>query len=171
MIPLHDVENSRASLLGEIQNMIGVIRSLVQREIGGLAHGLEVLEQIRQAAYEDLNQIPHEALLLDAASEIQKDVFANQQIRWKWNPRQTGSGDEPDLQGSANDQVLVSVEATASASPKGSIGQRMAKTLEKLSMLPGMRMYYVCTPKMAKRARTRVERMGYQIEVRVRSRI
>jgi len=125
------------------------------------------LESVRRAAYEFINQLQHEALVLEAASDLAAHNFAGQEITWWWNPRQTGGADEPDLRGEVDDKVVVSVEVTTSRRPLGKVAERMVQTLEKLAKFPGRRLYYVRTPEMAQRAERKVEVGEYPIEVRV----
>jgi len=87
-------------------------------------------------------------------------------VKWYWNPRQTGSAKEPDLQGKVAGRIAVSAEITASERPIGSIDQRMSTTLQKLSKMEGRLIYFVSTETMEKWARTKVSEAGYQIEVR-----
>jgi len=164
---LDDIGKERINLLEEVKKLISFIKSQVDPEIDDLAHGIQILETLRQNAYEDMNQILHATMILDAATDIEKGFSHGQRITWKWNPRQTGSIDEPDLQGTTNGKVIVSAEITTSKRPIGTIDKRMAITLEKLSKFDGKRFYYVRTQEMATRARTKIREHGYQVEVRI----
>jgi hypothetical protein len=124
---------------------------------------LRVLRQIRSLAYEDTNQILHEALLLKAIEYLQNEH--TQSIDWSWNPRQTGDSVEPDLQGKRSQEILISAEATTSEDPQGLIDQRMRKTLKKLSSMPGELFYFVQSERMRKRALTKISKAAYQIRV------
>ncbi len=111
-----------------------------------------------------MNQLQHEALLLEAAAEIEHGL-QDADIEWTWNPRQKGGRDEPDLQGRADGNIVISAEATASPIPKGYIDSRIRDTLKKLSAFPGKRFYCVRTPQMQQRAETKIVKAGYDIEV------
>jgi hypothetical protein len=43
-----------------------------------------------RAVYEDLNQLQHEALVLEAAQFLKRTRFPAPTINWSWNPQQTG---------------------------------------------------------------------------------
>jgi hypothetical protein len=79
-------------------------------------------------------------------------------VVWEWNPRQTGSGIEPDLRGSVDVTILVSAEASTSENPLGMVDSRMKDTLEKLSRMEGQKFYFVGTAGMAMRAGTKTAR-------------
>ncbi len=106
-----------------------------------------ILACLRENAYELTNQLQHEALILEAAADIAKD-WGDLCIEWSWNPRQTGSVEEPDLQGEVNGDIVISAEVTTSRRPIGMVDQRMARILKKLSILPCQRIYCVRTPEM-----------------------
>ena len=130
-----------------------------------MRQGIETLTQLRQQVYEDLNQIQHEEMVLRAARFLQESRLARETIEWFWNPRQTGAITEPDLRGELDSQIVVSAEVTTSERPVGSIDRRMAHTLHKLNDMPGRRIYFVRTDSMARRARTKVKKSAYEIEV------
>lgn len=159
-----NVEEER--VLRRVQQLISASRKVVAREPTNLAVGIDILNHLRRAIYEDLNQIQHEAMILRAAQSLQRNDLTGQKVEWYWNPRQTGTAEEPDLQGIVAGRIVVSAEITASERPIGTIDRRMSTTLEKLSKMPGKRIYFVWTEAMEKRARTKVRDAGYQIEVR-----
>ncbi len=163
LISLSEAENA---ILCQVRECIGMIRSLVGEDTKTIHQGIETLRRLRKAVAEDLNQIPHEEMILRAARWIQeRDLQANA-IDWYWNPRQTGTSSEPDLRGVAHGEVVISAEITTSARPIGKIDELMTSTLKKLSTMAGGRYYFVGSPEMAKRARTKINKHGYDIEVR-----
>jgi len=161
-----DLNIAEAQVFQKVKELIAASRAIVAEEPPNLEFGIETLKQLRRAIYEDLNQIQHEGMILRAARLLESSELTGQEVEWYWNPRQTGTADEPDLRGLVAGQIVVSAEITASESPKGTMDQRMATTLEKLSKLPGKAFYFVCADSMERRARTKVKQAGYQIEVR-----
>ncbi len=165
--PLADLAQERSRILDQIRLVASATKRIVEPEISDINQGIRLLESLRRKTYELINQLQHEALILEAASHLARADFAGKAICWAWNPRQTGSRDEPDLRGKLSGQVVVSAEVTTSRLPRGTIGTRMARTLEKLSQFPGTKVYYVRTEQMQRRAQTKIARAGYDIEVRV----
>jgi hypothetical protein len=153
-------------VLQNVKQLISESRNLVAGEPPNLEAGVGILNHLRAAIYEDLNQIQHEAMILRAARLQQNTDLKGQEVDWYWNPRQRGTADEPDLRGVVAGRVVVSAEITASERPIGSIDKRMGTTLERLSKMSGRRMYFVRTDAMEDRARTKVKKGSYQIEVR-----
>ena len=160
-----DLNVAEAKVLQKVKQLIAANRIVVAEDPSNLKSGIEILKRLRKAIYEDLNQIQHEGMILRAARFLESNDLVGQEVEWYWNPRQTGTADEPDLQGSVAGRIVVSAEITASESPKGIIDQRMRTTLDKLSKLPGKTFYFVCTDSMENRARTKVKRAAYPIEV------
>lgn len=161
-----DLNTAEAQVFQRVKELIAASRVIVAEEAPNLKFGIETLKQLRRAIYENLNQIQHEGMILRAARLLENSELTDRDVEWYWNPRQTGTADEPDLRGLVSGRIVVSAEITASESPKGIIDQRMGTTLKKLSKLPGKTFYFVCTDSMEKRARTKVERASYKIEVR-----
>lgn len=163
LISLSEAENA---ILCQVRECIGMIRSLVSEDIRTIHQGIDTLRRLREAVYEDLNQIQHEEMILRAARWLQGSDLEVTAIDWYWNPRQTGTSAEPDLRGVAHGEVVISAEITTSARPRGKIDERMTSTLKKLSTMAGARYYFVLSPEMAKRARTKINKHGYDIQVR-----
>lgn len=166
MEKIGNLSEAESRVLAAVRACLGSVRSLVQREPETVLDGLEVLRRLRAEVYEDLNQIQHEAMLLQTARLLEEDEFRGKAVEWWWNPRQTGGDLEPDLRGVIDGQPAVSVEATASEDPQGTIDTRMASTLLKLSRMPGAKYYFVRSGKMEQRAKTKIRKADYPIEVR-----
>jgi hypothetical protein len=147
-----------------IQSRSSFCLELSAKEIEGIQSGVATLRIIRASAYEDINQIQHECLVLRALRWI-VDNGSPSDILWEWNPRQTGTANEPDLRGSRNGTVLISAEASASERPIGLVDSRMRKTLEKLSRMEGQKYYFVCSEEMACRANTKIVKNKWSIKV------
>ena len=146
---LGDISQQRVRILTEIREAVEEIRACVRADVRDLRHGVRVLDALRQAVYEKLNQLQHDALILDVGSHLQKHETSLDGVEWEWNPGATGGRGEPDLRGRVNDRVVVSAEVTTSREPKGSIKTRMKDThLEKLRKMDGRRFYCVRTKEM-----------------------
>ncbi len=161
-----DLNKIEKETLLKAHQLLSETREIVAREPTTLAEGIGILNDLRRAIYENLNQIQHEAVILRAVQSLQNEDFSGEKVEWYWNPRQTGSAKEPDLQGEVGGRIVVSAEITTSERPIGTIDQRMSTTLQKLSKMEGNLIYFVSTEAMGKRARTKVSDAGYPIEVR-----
>jgi hypothetical protein len=155
---------AEAKVLADIQAVLSTIKRLSDQEVNNVQLGVAQLRNIRLSVYENINQIQHEYLILRALRWLLQNGFASE-ITWEWNPRQTGTANEPDLRGTSNSTVLISAEATASERPVGVIDSRMKGTLHKLSQMAGQKYYFVCSDEMACRARTKIAKQNWPITV------
>jgi len=160
---LYEAQNK---VLSDIQLCIKRIHDLTQEPVEAVKEGIATIRAIRTAVYEELNQIQHEEMILRAIDYLQKKTLGVGKIEWSWNPRQTGSGDEPDLVGRENNRIKISAEITTSEKPIGVIDKRMRRTLDKLNKMEGSRYYFVRTTVMESRALTKVSNSNYTIKVR-----
>jgi hypothetical protein len=162
-----DLGKEEKRLSKESRNLLAKIRAAAKEEPGDLAMAIRTLESLRKQTYEDINQIQHEAIILRAVESLQKGDFTGRDIEWHWNPRQTGTADEPDLRGIFAGHTVLSAEITSSPDPKGGLDSRMRDTLEKLSAMEGKKVFFVRTASMLRRAKTKVSKARYQVEVRL----
>ena len=166
MEKIGDIAFAETTLLNELKEMFSHFRSAGKDEPTNLEQGLEILQKLRYFVYENMNQVPHEALLLKVAKLLEAEFYPSVGVRWFWNPRQTGGKDEPDLRGMDNrGQVIVSAEVTSSQIPQGTIDRRMAETLAKLSTMPGDKYYVVTSEQMERRAKSKLNNLGYKINI------
>lgn len=159
------LEAAEQKVLMDSTFLLKTLRENSAREPTSAADAVSVLANIRDLAYENLNQIQHEYFILLAAKYLADKAVVPADASWQWNPRQTGGSSEPDLQGSASAAILVSAEITTSRRPVGTIDKRMRITLAKLNGFSGQRFYFVRTSAMATRASTIVKANGYSISV------
>jgi hypothetical protein len=162
---LGTLTEAHEKIWSDTQRLIGGIQSISSPAVTSIEEGIGLLQRLRQESYEDLNQIQHEHTILLAAEWLIHRGFADLATKWLWNPRQTGDASEPDLRGVSGKQISISAEITTSAAPNGVIDTRMARTLAKLSLMPGGRFYFVKTAVMANRARTKIRKAGWAISV------
>jgi hypothetical protein len=167
MAALERIENpagAEAKVLRDVREIVLKLRRLSERDVKDVCDGIARIREIRSSVYEDLNQILHECLLLRSVTWLLANGF-DSNVMWEWNPRQTGSANEPDIRGSVNGRVLVSVEASTSETPQGILDSRMRNTLRKLSQMDGKKFYFVSTDEMARRAETKKCKAGWPIKV------
>lgn len=163
---IHNFINAESKILTDVRRCLESVRQVAGKDVTSAIDGINVLSKLRQVAYEDINQIQHEEMVLRAARSLQENDFPNQQIEWYWNPRQTGDNSEPDLRATLGKDILLSAEVTTSEKPVGTIDTRISNTLTKLNSMPGRKFYFVRTISMEQRARTKVQKAGFAIEVR-----
>ena len=156
--------DARAKVLADIRRFLSRVQSLSATPVDVVEAGIGVLKVLREDAYEDLNQIQHEFMIVCAAEWLLTQKWCSQATVWSWNPRQTGTVDEPDLRGEFGGVVIASGEITTSTEPKGLIDSRMRDTLRKLSAMDGRKFYFTASSSMCKRARTKIQRAGWEIE-------
>ncbi|MBX7133441.1 MAG: hypothetical protein K1X67_12275 [Fimbriimonadaceae bacterium] len=160
-----DLATAPAKVLEDIRRYLTELRRIVPPSVQSVGEGIAVLSAIRQASYEDLNQIQHEYAALCAARWLVNNGHSDGDPEWQWNPRQTGDSSEPDVRAVRDGQVLVSAEVTTSLSPKGVIDTRMGKTLAKLAGMQGKKFYFVLSRQMEVRARTKVQKGALPVTV------
>jgi hypothetical protein len=160
-----NIAQAKDKVLSDMNRFIKAIREFVGEDVSSLSHGLVKLRNIRSSVYENLNQIQHEYLILQGLFWLSENGFNQPEIRWYWNPRQTGDEEEPDLQAMVDGKIVLSAEATTSENPQGVIDSRMRDTLKKLNQMQGNRYYFIRTAAMANRALTKVAKGGLNVEV------
>ncbi len=164
MQPL-DLPTAPSKILDNIRSYIAEVRRITGSSVETTEDGIRMLVALRQASYEDLNQIQHEHAALCAVHWLIESIPVPEGAAWEWNPRQTGDAAEPDIRAVLKGKVLISGEVTTSPEPKGVIDSRMTSTLKKLAAMDGQKFYFVLTAGMAKRARTKIARNDYELEV------
>ena len=163
MAPFPEIAAAEADLLERLRGCIATIQQIVATGASDIPAGVALLRLVRSRAYEDINQLQHEALLLEAAARLRTlrpDLVA---MSWFWNPSNTGTGKEPDLRIMSGSEIVVSVEATASERAIGTITARLKRTLSKLQDMPGDRFYFVRTQHMLEAAQREIRLANYAI--------
>lgn len=82
--------DARKKVLADIGDLITRLRSLTGPTPDSVKDGIATLRQIRRTSYEDLNQIQHESLILEAADWLAARDLIPASATMYWNPRQTG---------------------------------------------------------------------------------
>lgn len=162
---LGTLEAANAKVLADAQRCIDRIRRLCVASVTTADDGVRVLRLLREEAYEDLNQIQHEHLIVHAAQWLIQQKHCPTSVEWSWNPRQTGDDSEPDLRGTHDGSVVISAEITTSRDPVGVLDTRMRRTLAKLALTEGQKFYFVRTESMRRRAATKVAKAQWSIQV------
>ena len=161
---LSNIQQAELKVLADVREFLQAIRNLSE-DTESLHEGVNRLRRLRSAVYENLNQIQHEHLILQGLHWLWDNGYDGDKLEWYWNPRQTGDANEPDLLVKDNAQIVLCAEATTSEKPDGIIDSRMRDTLAKLNRMEGSRFYFVRTSAMAKRARTKIAKNSWSIEV------
>jgi len=155
---------ARAKVLADVERLVATVRRVAATPYSSVEDGIAVLKELRTETSEDLNQIQHEFMIVCAAEWLINQKRCSSDTLWSWNPRQTGSADEPDLRGELNGGIVLSAEITTSTKPQGVIDSRMRQTLEKLSGMAGQRYYFTASATMCQRAGTKITKAGWKIE-------
>jgi hypothetical protein len=163
MKPLPDLASAESDLLARLRTCVGAIQQIVTADVTDIPAGVALLRLVRSEAYEDINQLQHEALLLEAAVRLRTLHPELSAMTWFWNPANTGTGEEPDLRVMRGKEIIVSVEATASERSIGSISVHLRKTLSKLQAMAGRRFYFVRTQDMLKAAEKQIRKFNHAI--------
>jgi ferredoxin-NADP reductase len=161
---LSNIQQAESKVLADVSEFLQEVQRLSE-DTKSLHKGINRLRQIRSTVYENLNQIQHEHFILQGLHWLQENGYDGENLEWYWNPRQTGDANEPDLMAKDNAEVVLCAEATTSEKPVGGIDSRMRDTLAKLNRMQGRKFYFVRTQAMAERARTKVAKNSWSIEV------
>jgi hypothetical protein len=145
--------------------LLDTLSNHFERKPNNVSEAIKILNNIRKEAYEDLNQIQHEYLIIQSAKWLKDNNYVKNEVLWYWHPQQTGGHNEPDLVAEYQGTRIISAEVTTSERPKGSINSRVSETLLKLNKMPGKRFYFVRTESMRKNAQTKVTNDDYDIQV------
>jgi hypothetical protein len=110
-----------------------------------LVSGASQISLLRTGIYENINQLLHEVLVLEAQRRLeQEERYSN--LTWYWHPRQTSGPFETDLMGWKDLDLMVVVEANTSAKHTGVIRGRVRKALENLAAVQhAADRYFFCT--------------------------
>ena len=165
MESIKNIDDAKSKVLNDMNTLIVSVRKQTSENLSSLNHGLAILRNIRSSIYENLNQIQHEYLILEGLLWIHNKNLVPSDTVWYWNPRQTGISTEPDLRGIHEGKIVVSAEATTSENPQGVIDSRMRNTLAKLNEMEGAKLYFIRSVVMEMRARTKINRNGWNITV------
>lgn len=165
MITLGDIAKAKETVWRDAVSVLTRLQTLSAECPKTTPDAIKLLMQIREETAEEINQVQHEQLILGVAEGLIGQEIVPTSTVWEWNPRQTGTADEPDLRGTADGKIVASAEVTTSPEPKGLIDTRMRNTLNKLCRMPGYRVYGVRTEAMAMRARTKIRKGEYDIAV------
>ena len=157
-------ESAKSKVLADIRQCIATVKTFSAQPFETAEDGVCILRNLRNETYEDLNQIQHEHLIVQAAQWLITEGACPASTEWYWNPRQTGDHQEPDLRGVHESAIIISAEITTSENPAGIIDSRMRNTLAKLARAEGNKYYFVRTEQMRQRASTKIAKSGWPIK-------
>jgi hypothetical protein len=162
---LLNMEEAEEKLHRELHECLRMVQDLAAGDPSSLDDGIARLRHLRRSVFEFINQIQHEGLIVKAARLLEREHGFGADAKWKMNPRQTGTLDEADLRISVNGEIKISAEATASEAPIGILDNRMIHTLTKLNQMSGKKYYFVRTDEMVWRAKTKIQKAKFDIQV------
>jgi prefoldin subunit 5 len=81
MIKLGEIQEAESKVLADIGQLLAAVRALSETA-ESLSDGATRLRQIRTTIYENLNQIHHEHLVIQALVWLQANGFAGPSIEW-----------------------------------------------------------------------------------------
>lgn len=125
-----EIKKEKEDLQTKIETLVTTAKRHLETTQSELNDQILVLIDLRKSIYENLNQLPHKALLIEAAEYLQEKY--PEINTWTWHPEQTSHPNEADLMG---DIDKIYAEATTSLLPVGAIGTKMKNTLVKLDEL------------------------------------
>lgn len=162
---IFDLNNEKDSLKNELDTLFNTIREHTVLLPTSLIEQINFLKQFRLEIYENINQLQHKALVINAVVYLQeKFPMIN---KWICHPKQTSKIDEADINGFSNSKIIVKAEVTTSLKPIGIIDTRMKNILISLSKNGGEKYYFVQTEEMYNRANIKIKKMNLNIEVRL----
>jgi hypothetical protein len=165
MLELGTLDDAREKILQDAQRAVLALRRIDHPPVESIQDGVAQLTALREQAYEHLVQLQRAQLIVRAAEWLLEHDLGNTETRWSWNPRRPADQDEPDLQGSANDRVIVSAMVAASHLADSALDARLRRSLSKLASLPGRKFLFVDTTSLKRRAVTRVLLASWDISV------
>jgi hypothetical protein len=99
MIKINNSNSERKKLLKKARDTISDVREIVTKvqKIDNIKgkEAVNILLDLRDKCYENLNQIPHDLMILQAAKWIEKRCHPDKAIEWHCNPRQTSKKGRP----------------------------------------------------------------------------
>jgi len=165
MLELGTLDDAREKILQDAQRAVLALRRIDHPPVESIQDGVAQLTALREQAYEHLVQLQRAQLIVRAAEWLLEHDLGSTETRWRWNPRRPADQDEPDLQGSANERVIVSAMVAASHLADSALDARLRRSLSKLASLPGKKFLFVDTTSLKRRAVTRVLLASWDISV------
>ena len=165
MLELGTLDDAREKILQDAQRAVLAVRRIDHPPVESIQDGVAQLTALREQAYEHLVQLQRAQLIVRAAEWLLEHDLSNTETRWRWNPRRPADQDEPDLQGSVNERVIVSAMVAASHLADSALDARLRRSLSKLATLPGKKFLFVDTTSLKRRAVTRVLLASWDISV------
>jgi hypothetical protein len=143
MLELGTLDDAREKILQDAQRAVLALRRIDYPPVESIQDGVAQLTALREQAYEHLVQLQRAQLIVRAAEWLLEHDLGNTDTRWHWNPRRRADQDEPDLQGSANERIIVSAMVAASHLADSALDARLRRSLSKLASLPGKKFLFV----------------------------
>ncbi|MGE5712355.1 MAG: hypothetical protein ACM32F_00660 [Betaproteobacteria bacterium] len=165
MLDLGTLDNAREKILHDAQRAVLALRRFDYPPVESIQDGVAQLTALREQAYDNVVQLQRAQLIVRAAEWLLEHDLGNTDTRWQWNPRRPADQDEPDLQGSAGERIIVSAMVAASHLADSALDARLRRSLSKLASLPGKKFLFVDTTSLKRRAVTRILLASWDISV------
>lgn|SRR5512147_2150620 len=165
MLELGTLDNAREKILHDAQRAVLALRRFDYPPVESIQDGVAQLTALREQAYDNVVQLQRAQLIVRAAEWLLEHDLGNTDTRWQWNPRRPADQDEPDLQGSAGERIIVSAMVAASHLADSALDARLRRSLSKLASLPGKKFLFVDTTSLKRRAVTRILLASWDISV------
>jgi len=165
--PLGNVTNALKDVRKRLARFLKAARRITARKPKTIADSIAILRELRRETYEDLNQLQHEYMVLEAIEWLIKNKRCPAETEWWCHLQQTSGHGEPDLCGIHEGRSIILAEVSASENPDGVIDQRIRKALDSLHQMPNFskKFYFVRTISMKRRADTKVGKKKCNIKV------
>ncbi len=159
-----NIKAYREEFFTRVQKLLAEIEKIVLSGKGSQSAAINALENLKHLT-EDINQRHHEALCIAALIWL-KDK--HKRLHWTWQPTNTGSGNQGDIEGRDEKKNLVVVaECTASIRYVGTLRIRTNSAIKKLSECRSRHKYFfVANEDMLSAAKGRVKNLGYDVIVK-----
>ncbi len=165
MLELGTLDDARRKILNDARRAVLAVRRIESPPVESIQDGIAQLTALREQACDSLAQIQRAQLIVRAAEWLLAHDLDDLEARWHWNPRRPADQDEPDLQGSSGEQVVVSAMVAASQLADSAIDARLRRALARLASMPGRKFLFVDTSALKRRAATRVLLASWEIRV------
>ncbi len=159
-----NIEREKLLLENQIANWFDTTKKHIETVPIELNAQVQLLANMRQDLYEELNQLQHAAFIIKVAEKLQ--IEFPQINKWCWHAKQTSHPDFADLTGYVGDNIFLNAEVTTSLKPVGTIDKRIKSTLASLDKKQGLKLYFVLTNEMFSRAISKKTNNDFDIEIR-----
>jgi hypothetical protein len=113
-----NIKAYQENFFARVQKLLAEIEKIVLNGRRSRSAAINAVENLKHLT-EDINQSHHEALCIAALSWL-KDK--HKRLHWSWQPTNTGSGNQGDIEGRDEKKNLVVVAECTASAPKEAYG-------------------------------------------------